>query len=117
MGAGLANRDISRLKKFFKSDKEKSRLPKTAKQMERHLKGVANHWRIAILLLISEERGISVDSITSSLRGNFKTISDHTRRLHLAGLIDKKYKKNNVLHSLTPYGERFVEFIKAFRNL
>jgi hypothetical protein len=48
---------------------------KTPKQLERHFKGVANHWRIAIMLLIDKSEGISVDQIAQKLDGNFKTIS------------------------------------------
>lgn len=92
------------------------KIPKTAKQMERHLKGVANHWRIGILLLISRERGISVDGIAQGLQGNFKTIAEHIRRLVLAGLVDKTYKGHNVTHTLSPYGERFVKFLTEFQN-
>src|SRR3989338_6967690 len=67
--------------------------PKTAKQMERHLKGVANHRRIEILFLVADEEGISVEGISTNLRCNFKTISEHIRRLTQAGLVEKKYKK------------------------
>ena len=89
---------------------------KTARQMERHLKGIANHWRIAILLTVGRNRGISVEGISSSLKGNFKTIAEHTRRLTQAGLVDKKYQGHNVIHTLTPYGTRFVKFLNEFQN-
>lgn len=84
--------------------------------MERHLKGIANHWRIAILLLIGREPEISVEGIADGLKGNFKTIAEHIRRLALAGLVVKKYQGHNVIHFLTPYGERFVKFLDEFQN-
>ena len=87
---------------------------KTSKQLERHFKGVANHWRIEILLLVNEVDGITLDEITDRLQGNFKTISEHTKKLAQAGLLDKKYQGRAVAHSLSPYGQRFVEFIKTF---
>lgn len=87
---------------------------KTPKQLERHVKGVANHRRIAILLLVAKEQGITLDGISQSLDCNFKTISEHTLRLARAGLIEKKYIKNNVAHSLTAYGKIFVRFLKSF---
>jgi predicted transcriptional regulator len=111
MGVGLAHKLVTGRK-----GRQSAHVPKTAKQIERHMKGVANHWRILILLLVSEERGINVEGITESLHGNFKTISDHIRKLVQAGLLDKKYKGSNVLHSLSPYGDRFVKFIKEFRD-
>jgi len=89
---------------------------KTAKQMERHLKGVANHLRIEILFLIADQEGISVEEISSNLRCNFKTISEHARRLAQAGLVEKKYQGNSVKHRLSPYGRIFINFLKLFSS-
>ncbi len=88
---------------------------KTAKQMERHFKGLANHWRIGILLLVKKSPEITLDGIVGELKGNFKTISEHTRKLVQAGLLNKKYQGRNVTHSLSPYGEKVVTFIKSFK--
>jgi len=90
---------------------------KTAKQMERHLKGVANHHRIQILFLIDKHTGISLDSIAEILEANEKTIGEHTRRLFQAGLIDKQYRGRCVGHSLSPYGRTFVQFLKNFQRI
>lgn len=87
---------------------------KTPKQLQRYFKGAANHWRISILLLVDKNEGISVDQIAQVLKGNFKTISQHTRSLVQAGLLNKKYQGRQVIHFLSPYGKRFVEFIKTF---
>ena len=89
---------------------------KTAKQMERHLKGISNHYRIEILLLIDKEKEITLEAIVTRLKANPKTIGEHTRRLFSAGLINKKYQGNFVLHSLSPYGKKFVSFLKSFQN-
>jgi len=87
---------------------------KTAKQLERYFKGMANHWRIEILLLVNDEEGITLDHIAKTLNGNFKTISEHTRKLVQAGLLNKKYRGRQVIHSLFPYGKAFVKFLKSF---
>ena len=89
---------------------------KTAKQLERHFKGTANHHRIDILLLVSKNPDITPEGIAENLDKNFKTISEHTRRLVQAGLLNKKYRGRSVIHSLSPYGEKFVEFIKTFQH-
>ncbi len=89
---------------------------KTSKQMERHFKGIANYQRIDILLLVSENPTITLDGIAEKLNKNFKTISEHTRRLVQAGLLNKKYQGRSVSHSLSPYGENFIHFIKTFRH-
>ncbi len=89
---------------------------KTAKQMERHLKGMANHYRIEILLLIAARESITLEDIVEALGANEKTIGEHTRRLYQAGLINKKYRGKFVEHTLSPYGKTFVSFLKAFQN-
>ena len=89
---------------------------KTARQMERHLKGMANHYRIEILLLISERSGITLEDIVETLGANEKTIGEHTRRLYQAGLINKKYRGKFVEHTLSPYGKKFTSFLKTFQR-
>lgn len=85
--------------------------------MERHLKGIANHYRIEILLLIAERRGITLEDIAEALEANEKTIGEHTRRLFQAGLINKKYQGRCVEHTLSPYGKTFVRFLKLFQHI
>jgi predicted transcriptional regulator len=89
---------------------------KTARQLERYFKGSANHHRLEILLLIDKEPGINVDMISDKLKCNFKTVSEHTRRLVQAGLLNKEYQGRKVAHFLSPYGKRFVIFIKTFQH-
>ncbi len=66
---------------------------KNSKQIERHLKGIANHRRIDILLMISKNNGITLEQIAEKLNCNFKTISGHTLKLVNAGLVDKNYNR------------------------
>ncbi len=87
---------------------------KTTKQLERHFKGVANHRRIAILLLVSKNPNIALEDISENLDCNFKTISEHTRRLVHAGLINKEYRGRKVEHRISPYGKIFCDFIRRF---
>ena len=89
---------------------------KTAKQMERHLKGMSNHYRIEILLLIAARKPVTLEDIVSTLGANGKTIGEHTRRLYLAGLINKKYRGKFVEHTLSPYGKIFVNFLRSFQR-
>ncbi len=48
---------------------------KTAKQLERNFKGVANHRRLEILLLVAENDGITLEEISGTLKCNIKTMS------------------------------------------
>ena len=87
---------------------------KHAKQLERHFKGVANHHRINILRLVEKHEGITLDAITQTLKANFKTMSEHTRKLVHAGLVNKQYKGRAVIHTLSPFGKIFLKFMKTF---
>jgi len=64
--------------------------------------------------LISESEGITVDEICQALNANFKTISEHIRRLVQAGLVNKKYRGRQVEHYLSPYGKKFLKFMNSF---
>ncbi len=90
---------------------------KTSKQMERHLKGIANHYRIEILFFIAGQGKVNLEDIVEHLNANIKTISEHTRRLYQAGLINKNYHGKFVEHSLSPYGKTFVRFLKSFQQI
>ncbi len=90
---------------------------KTAKQMERHLKGMANHYRIEILLILAEHSGITLEGIIETIGANEKTIGEHTRRLYSAGLLNKKYSGKFVEHTLSPYGKTFVRFLQSFQKI
>jgi len=83
-------------------------------QLERHIKGVANHWRIEILIVVQSNEGITLEKISEILDCNIKTLSGHTRRLVQAGLMNKRYMGQNVSHTLSPYGKIFYKFIKSF---
>ena len=85
--------------------------------MERHLKGISNHYRIEILLLVAQCDGITLWDIIETLGANEKTIGEHTRRLYQAGLLNKKYRGKFVEHTLSPYGKTFVRFLKSFQQI
>ncbi len=88
--------------------------PKGPKKLERHFKGVSNHRRIQILLLIASKPELSLIDIADAVHGNMKTIAEHVRRLVIAGLVEKRHAGREVQHVLTPYGRTFHGFIKTF---
>ncbi|OGY43670.1 MAG: hypothetical protein A2729_03180 [Candidatus Buchananbacteria bacterium RIFCSPHIGHO2_01_FULL_39_14] len=89
---------------------------KTSKQLERHFKGIANHKRIDILFLVKDFNDITLEEIAEKMDCNFKTISEHTRRLVQAGLLNKKYQGRMVAHSLSPYGKKLLKLIETFQH-
>ena len=87
---------------------------KTAKQLERYFKGAANHRRLDILHAVSRDSGMTLEQIAEILDCNIKTVSEHTRRLVQAGLLNKNYRGREVEHTLSPYGKKFISFAKTF---
>jgi DNA-binding MarR family transcriptional regulator len=89
-------------------------MPKTSKQLERYFKGVANHRRIEILFAVKSSKDITLEQLAEKINANFKTVSEHTKKLVNAGLLNKTYRGRGVAHTLSPYGQKFLEFIKSF---
>ena len=87
---------------------------KTAKQLERHFKGVSNHHRIKILFLVNKHPGLTVEEVADRLEVNSKTISEHLHRLVYAGLLTKQYEGRKVRHHLSPYGIKMVKILRFF---
>ena len=80
--------------------------------LERRVKGFANHRRIQIMELLRKAPERSVDEIATALRINFKTASDHIRRLAIAGLVLKRNEGNEVRHKLTTRAESILKFLR-----
>lgn len=77
------------------------------------MKGIANHRRIEIVALLERVPELSVLEITEALDVNFKTISEHVRRLAIAGLVLKRNDGNSVRHTLTPVGKSILKFLRT----
>ena len=63
---------------------------KNYRHLERLVRGFANHRRIEIMNLLNRESELSVIEIADKLSVNFKTASEHIRRLLVAGLVMKR---------------------------
>ncbi len=83
------------------------------RKLEKVVKGFANHRRIQILALLAEQPGLSVLEISDALNVNFKTISEHTRRLALSGLVAKKNMGTEVEHSVSLLGRHVLKFLRT----
>jgi DNA-binding transcriptional ArsR family regulator len=82
------------------------------RQTERIIKGFANHRRLAILELLNKEPELSVAEISEKLDINFKTASEHIRRLAIAGLVLKRSDSLNVRHRLTDRAKTILKFLR-----
>jgi len=85
---------------------------KTFRQLERIIKGAANHTRLQILTLLEKEPELSVIDIAKRLDINLKTISDHVASLARSGLVLKRNDFNFVRHKLTKNAESILEFCR-----
>ncbi|MBI2121749.1 MAG: helix-turn-helix transcriptional regulator [Candidatus Sungbacteria bacterium] len=81
--------------------------------LERIIKGCANHRRIEIVVLLDRMPELSVMEIADMLRINFKTASEHIRRLAIAGLVMKRNEGNSVRHALTMRGKSILKFLRT----
>jgi DNA-binding transcriptional ArsR family regulator len=85
---------------------------KSFRQLERVVKGFANHRRIEILTLLDKTPELSVFEIAERLKINFKTASEHIQRLAIAGLVLKRNEGNNVRHALSSTGKTILKFLR-----
>ena len=81
-------------------------------QLERIIKGVANHRRIEVLQLLAKKPELSVLEIADELRLDMKNAAQHIQKMAIAGLLMKRHEFNNVRHKLTPRGESILEFYR-----
>ncbi len=87
-------------------------MEKNFHKMERVVKGFANHRRIEMLHLLKKDPELSVDEVATALEINFKTASEHIRRLAIAGLVLKRSAGNEVRHKLTLRAESILKFLR-----
>lgn len=85
---------------------------KNYRQLERIVKGFANHRRIQIMDLLRKKPELTVADISNELNVNFKTISVHINRLAIAGLVIKRYQGASVHHKLTSRGKHILKFLR-----
>ena len=83
------------------------------RQLERVVRGFSNHRRIEILELLEKIPELSVVEISEKLKINFKTASEHIRRLTIAGLVIKRSAGASVRHKLTERGELILKFLRT----
>lgn len=82
------------------------------REVERILKGVANHRRVEILALLSQKPELSVEEVSEKLRIGYQNASDHIRKMAIAGLVMKRSDGAAVRHKLTKRGEVMLVFCK-----
>lgn len=81
--------------------------------LERIVRGFSNHRRIEIMVLLNGGSALSVFGVADRLHINFRTASEHLRRLHAAGLVAKHNRGAAVEHTLTDQGKLILKFLRT----
>lgn len=85
----------------------------TTRQLERVVKGFANHRRLEIMGLLRRKPELSVEEISEHLEIGYENASDHVRKLAIAGLVAKRSDGKSVRHKLTPRAIHVLTFCKT----
>lgn len=81
--------------------------------LERWMRAAGNHRRIEMLDLLDNSPELSVSEIAEKLKINFKTASEHIRRLTIAGFVMKKSQGKSIRHKLTSRGISILAFLRT----
>jgi len=88
------------------------------KELEKIVRGYSSHRRIQILeLLDTSDEALSLNEIADACRVGITPLSEHVRRLHLAGLVNKTRKGREIRHDVTPQGKKIIAFLRTFKTL
>ena len=85
------------------------------RQLERVIKGFANHNRLKVLELLEREPELSVVDIAEKLKIGYENTSDHIRKMAITGLLLKRSDGPNVRHRLTPLAQFVLIFCKKLK--
>ena len=86
------------------------------RELERIVKGFANHRRLRVLTLLEGDPDLSIDKIAERLNMGYMNASDHLRRMTLAGLVAKHGREGIMLHRLTPRAGMILAFCKKLKR-
>lgn len=86
---------------------------KSYRSLERIVRGYSNHRRIQILELLDNNPELSVIEVADKLKINFKTASEHIRRLAITGLVLKRNQGAAVRHKLSLLGVSILKFLRT----
>lgn len=86
------------------------------RELEKIIKGAGNHRRIEVIYILAKQPGLTVTQLSENLKVNYKTISEHLRRLCHSGLIEKRYQGAEVQHTLTDLGKTILKFLRILER-
>ena len=87
-------------------------MSRTPEQLERGVKGFANHWRIQIRSLLKTEPELSLSDISRHLKTDIRTAWAHVIRLTTAGLVLKRCEGRRGRHRLPRRADVVLRFLR-----
>jgi len=63
--------------------------------------------------LLSQRPDLSIFEIADVLKVNFKTVSEHVRRLAISGIVVKRNDGSSVRHMLSRTGKSILMFLRT----
>ena len=88
------------------------RTQKTNRELERIIKGFANHRRLQILALLKKEPELSVQEVAERVKSDEKNISAHLNKMAISGLVMKRSDNRSVRLKLTKRGNNILTFVR-----
>ncbi len=88
---------------------------KSYRELERMVRGFANHRRIQIMEMLKKQPEMSVDEIAAFLDISYKTVAAHVHRLAVGGLVLKRNQDVSVRHRLTARAEHVLKFLRSLQ--
>ena len=86
---------------------------KRYRSLEQIFKGISNHRRIQIIDALDQTPELSVSDITEKLGINFRTASDHIKKLVISGTVMKRSDGISIRHALTKRGKEILKICKG----
>jgi DNA-binding transcriptional ArsR family regulator len=86
---------------------------RSAEETAKISKGTANAHRVRMLVELAARPGQSVSELADRLNINFRTASEHTKKLVAAGLVAKHYQGQSVEHELSPLGRKVLRLLRS----
>ncbi len=83
--------------------------------LENVVKGVANHYRIDILFLLSSNPDLSVEEIANHCGAGYKTIAVHLRKMTSSGLVEKRQYGRRKEHNLSNRGKQVLSLLRTIK--
>ncbi|OGI89436.1 hypothetical protein A2911_01445 [Candidatus Nomurabacteria bacterium RIFCSPLOWO2_01_FULL_40_15] len=87
-------------------------MKKTNRELERIIKGFANHRRLQILALLKKEPELSVQEVAERVKSDEKNISAHLNKMAISGLVMKRSDNRSVRLKLTKRGNNILTFVR-----